>query len=82
MKNIFISALMLVAVTACNKKTETMTTESGSETTTTMDTEMDTVAEATNEVVSLYACPMHPEVTGAKDSKCPKCGMALTEVVK
>jgi len=30
----------------------------------------------------LYACSMHPEVTGKKDSKCPKCGMKLTEPVK
>ena len=24
-----------------------------------------------------YACPMHPEVTDTKASKCPKCGMTL-----
>jgi hypothetical protein len=24
-----------------------------------------------------YACPMHPEVTGRKGDKCPKCGMDL-----
>ncbi len=24
-----------------------------------------------------YACPMHPEVTGAEGSTCPKCGMKL-----
>ena len=24
-----------------------------------------------------YVCPMHPEVTGGKDDKCSKCGMAL-----
>jgi hypothetical protein len=24
-----------------------------------------------------YVCPMHPEVTGAKKSKCPKCHMTL-----
>jgi len=30
----------------------------------------------------LYACPMHSEVTGNKDDKCPKCGMKLTEPVK
>lgn len=30
----------------------------------------------------LYACSMHPEVTGKKDSVCSKCGMKLTEPVK
>lgn len=28
---------------------------------------------------SLYACPMHPEVTAASHGECPKCGMALKE---
>lgn len=27
-----------------------------------------------------YACPMHPEVTAKKASRCPKCGMALRQV--
>ena len=26
---------------------------------------------------ALYTCPMHPEVTGHKPGKCPKCGMTL-----
>jgi hypothetical protein len=26
---------------------------------------------------SEYACPMHPEVTGHRGDKCPKCGMSL-----
>lgn len=30
----------------------------------------------------LYACPMHPEITGKKGDKCSKCGMELTEPVK
>ncbi len=30
---------------------------------------------------ALYACPMHPEVTGKKGDKCSKCGMDLTEPV-
>lgn len=25
----------------------------------------------------VYACPMHPEVTDTKPSRCPKCGMKL-----
>lgn len=24
-----------------------------------------------------YVCPMHPDVTDTKPSKCPKCGMTL-----
>jgi hypothetical protein len=31
---------------------------------------------------SAYACPMHPEVKGNKGDKCPKCGMALTLLIK
>ena len=29
---------------------------------------------------TMYACPMHPEITGQKGDKCSKCGMELTEV--
>jgi hypothetical protein len=28
----------------------------------------------------VYACPMHPEVTGKEGDKCPKCGMPLEAV--
>ena len=28
--------------------------------------------------VTLYTCPMHPDVTSDKPGKCPKCGMDLT----
>lgn len=31
---------------------------------------------------TLYACSMHPEVTGKKGEKCSKCGMELTVPVK
>lgn len=29
------------------------------------------------ETTTIYACPMHPEVTSASPGKCPKCGMNL-----
>ena len=29
----------------------------------------------------LYACSMHPEITGKKGEECSKCGMELTELV-
>lgn len=30
----------------------------------------------------VYACSMHPEITGKKGDKCSKCGMELTEIKK
>ncbi len=37
--------------------------------------------KAGGENTEIYACPMHPEVTGKKGDKCPTCGMNL-ELVK
>lgn len=37
--------------------------------------------ETTATSSELYACPMHPEVTGKKGAECPECGMELTEKV-
>ncbi len=34
--------------------------------------------ENTNKI---YACPMHPEVQGKQNEKCPKCGMKLTNPI-
>jgi len=31
------------------------------------------------EIVTVYACSMHPEVTSADPGKCPKCGMTLVK---
>lgn len=35
-------------------------------------------ASASSTPAELYSCPMHPEVTDTKPSRCPKCGMTLT----
>lgn len=40
-----------------------------------------TTIEKTEANSQLYACSMHPEVTGKKGDKCSKCGMELTEPV-
>ncbi|MEO7922209.1 MAG: heavy metal-binding domain-containing protein [Chitinophagaceae bacterium] len=48
---------------------------SGSETKT--DTKDSTHTEATHEGDHVFACPMHPEVTGKEGDNCPKCGMKL-----
>lgn len=37
--------------------------------------------ETTSTSSDLYACSMHPEVTGKKGSACSKCGMELTELI-
>ncbi len=68
MKNIFlyIIAITLILV-ACNQKNK----------------QAKAATATTTEVTSqLYACSMHPEVTGKKGENCSKCGMELTEPVK
>ncbi|MDQ7043257.1 MAG: heavy metal-binding domain-containing protein, partial [Sulfurimonas sp.] len=32
--------------------------------------------------MSKYTCPMHPEVIKSEAGNCPKCGMALEEVME
>lgn len=64
MKNIIISAITIAFVmVSCNQKNkEGVTTDSAK-------------TESTSQ---LYACSMHPEITGKKGEKCSKCGMELT----
>lgn len=66
MKTLFLTALLAITMVSCNNKAkETETSPT------------ETKADA-NE---LFACPMHPEVTGKKGEECSKCGMELTEPV-
>lgn len=83
MKNIIFLSLIVVSMAAC-KGNKTETTEQTDSVTTEAETPAAAVdTTTTNEAVAeLYSCPMHPEVKGAKDSECPKCGMKLTEPVK
>ncbi len=72
MKSIILSvAIAATTFASCNNNTK-KTGESSSKDSTTMMPESGVV----------YACSMHPEVTGNKGEKCPKCGMELTEVKK
>jgi len=67
MKNIMLSAIaMAFVLVSCNQKNNEAST---------------TNSEKTESASQLYACPMHPEVTGKKGEKCSKCGMELTEPV-
>jgi len=64
---------VILLLTACKKSEETSTVK----------TETNAVPENTEKDTAkqLYSCPMHPEVTGKKGDKCPKCEMELTEPV-
>ncbi|MFV8327759.1 DUF3347 domain-containing protein [Flavobacterium sp. ZS1P14] len=67
MKNIILSAItMAFVMVSCNQKNkEGVTTNS----------------ETKESTSQLYACLMHPEITGKKGEKCSRCGMELTEPV-
>ncbi|WP_298117439.1 DUF3347 domain-containing protein [Flavobacterium sp.] len=65
-KLILVTVIIAAVVTSCNQKSKE--TESQS-------------TEASTTTNELFACPMHPEVTGKKGEKCTKCGMELTEPV-
>ncbi|WP_394990734.1 DUF3347 domain-containing protein [Emticicia sp.] len=69
MKNLMFSAIAMAFVfTACNANNNK-----------TSDTKASQLALSQEQV---YACSMHPEVTGKKGDKCSKCGMELTVPVK
>ena len=42
----------------------------------------ETETTSTEQSDQLYACSMHPDITGKKGDKCSECGMELTEPVK
>jgi hypothetical protein len=67
MKNTIIALLIMTfGLVSCNQKSNENTPETK------------TATEGTTQV---YACPMHPEITGKKGDACSKCGMELTEPI-
>jgi hypothetical protein len=58
-----------VLVTSCSSKAKQEKTD-----------EHDAMKSDSTQLV--YACSMHPDVTGKKGDKCSKCGMNLEEVKK
>ena len=69
MKSIILSAFAIAfLLIACNSSTDK-----------TKETKTEDVSTGNEQ---LYACSMHPEVTGKKGDKCSKCGMELTVPVK
>ena len=91
MKKLFISALVLAfTLVSCNQKTKEDKGMMEKDSTmmkhdSTMmqhdSTMMKDKSKMMDEETKLYACPMHPEVQGKLNDKCPKCGMKLTEPV-
>ncbi len=81
MKNIiFFAVLMTIVLTSCNQKSKEAETNN-SEMTNHDSTMVDHDSKTMGSDSKMYACPMHPEVTGNKGDKCSKCGMELTEEV-
>lgn len=96
MKKIFFLALMTATVmVSCNQKNKENSTNDSpmmndnstmmnADSTNMMDndtTMMGNDTEMMKNNATVYACPMHPEVQGKLNDKCPKCGMKLTEPV-
>ncbi|MFM9943986.1 MAG: heavy metal-binding domain-containing protein [Bacteroidia bacterium] len=61
--SILLISAAIFAVNACNTKQASKETE--------------TQKHAEHDGDHIFACPMHPEVTGKEGDKCPKCGMDL-----
>jgi hypothetical protein len=79
----FISLLFVVTLAwACNKKNNTIENVKAEPAAETTDTTAVSAPISESAKSELYACPMHPEVTGKKGDKCPRCQMELTEPVK
>lgn len=83
MKKIIFSAIVIAFVlVSCNQKNKEATTDHshtmGNDNDTTMTNDKTKTMETSEK---MYACPMHPEVQGKLNDKCPKCGMKLTEPV-
>ena len=58
-----------VIVTSCSSKAKQEQTEENN-------------ATKSDSTQMVYACSMHPDITGKKGDKCSKCGMDLEEVKK
>ncbi|WP_333876041.1 heavy metal-binding domain-containing protein [Flavobacterium sp.] len=88
MKNIFyIAAIAVLTLVSCKPKNDNAEHHAGHEhhsdsIVISKDTTTVTESNAVNkDTITLYACPMHPEVQGKKRETCSKCSMELTEPV-
>lgn len=81
MKKIIFSAItMAFVLVSCNQNNK----EAAKDNSTMMEkdsTMMNNKTKMMDNHTKMYACPMHPEVQGKMNDKCPKCGMKLTEPI-
>ena len=85
------AAFVLISCNQKNKENPTNDTPMMNDNTTMMNSDstmmdkdstmMGNDTEMMKNSIAMYACPMHPEVQGKMNDKCPKCGMKLTEPV-
>ncbi|HEY0047403.1 MAG TPA: heavy metal-binding domain-containing protein [Flavobacterium sp.] len=76
---LFTILAVTLMLAACNvKKDDAATTTNDA---VPVEDSVDGATGATDASEQLYACPMHPEVTGKLNDICPKCEMKLTEPV-
>ncbi len=81
MKNAVLFSIMLLLGFAACKNTHKIHdhNESKPETTAAPAPAAEPAPTATAAPEAVFACPMHPEVTGKAGDKCPKCKMNLEE---
>ena len=75
MKNIIFLSIFLAFIACQNQEPTNRKMRNVEEEPTTLPTIMQ--AQTYTSHVHVYACPMHPEITGKVGNKCSKCGMAL-----
>jgi nitrous oxide reductase accessory protein NosL len=93
-KTLFSAIVMALVLVSCNQKNKETTTDNphmldndstmidNDSTMMSNDSTMtNNKTKMMNNQKKMYACPMHPEVQGKLNDKCPKCGMKLTEPV-
>lgn len=79
MKNAVLFSLALLLGFAACQNAHSNHDESKPETTTAPAPAAEPAPTATAAPEAVFACPMHPEVTGKSGDKCPKCKMNLEE---
>lgn len=86
MKKSFLTIIILISglfvasqlIVGCNSKKEQSSEEAADQMKSDTTNQMGNMKMDSTQTV--FACPMHPEVTGKDGDKCSKCGMKLVAV--